>query len=92
MSYEPLFTLATKPVARLIERLAEDENRVFVTSRNPNMVLTKKPPQAQTPSQRTMPLKEIATYPYIDEHENRRYEVIRCESKSFRHEENGRLP
>jgi hypothetical protein len=81
-------------VAQVIEPLAEDENRVFVKSRNPNMVSTKKPPQAQPPSQKTMPLKEIATYPDTDENENLLYKVIRYEPQSFQdlRQQIGELP
>jgi hypothetical protein len=81
-------------VVQVIESLGGGENRVFVKSRNPNMVSTKEPPQARPPSQRTIPLKEIATYPCTDESENRLYEVIRYEPKSSRerHQKNGGLP
>jgi hypothetical protein len=60
---------------------------------NANMVSTKKRPQAQPPSQRTMPLKEMATYPYTDENENLLYEVGRYEPKPSRqmHQKNGGL-
>jgi hypothetical protein len=97
MSYEPLPIESGKPaliVAQIVEHLGGAENTVFVKSCTPNMVLTKKPLQARPASQRTMPLKETATYLDTDENENRPYEVIRYKPQSFRqrHEQNGGLP
>ena len=77
----------------VIERLAEDENRVFVKSRNPNMVSTKKAPQARPPSRETTSLKKIAIYPDTKKNQNLDYEVVRYGPKFFRqrHDKHGGL-
>lgn len=81
------------PKRAVIERLGRGKNSVFVESRSPNMVSTKKPPQAQPPSREMTFPEEIGTHPDTNENENLVYEVVRYEPKSFRqrHHKDGGL-